>query len=205
MNYGEISCKKGTNADKRGESSTITLLFRSYDVYLLNNCGQTPEYFQASPANQQISSSFYDFYNMILQLPVSEAMSLIKQNSGQSISLRVVNEKTINVGYPIQVNLPVLGHVSKNVSLDVIVDKIADKDVFLHYATGVFCGDTLLGMVLTAIPILKKTTALEKQDGGGLVLHLNQINWVRDSLKQIEIKSLTFANDLINIGFSAKP
>ena len=142
---------------------------------------------------------------MNLQLPVSEAMSLIKQNSGQSISLRVMNDNTINVGYPIQVNVPVLGKVSKNVNLDLIVDKVADKDVFLHYATGVFGGDSLLDMMLSAIPILNKTKALQRQEGGGLILHLNEINWVRDSLKKIEIKSLRFANDLINIGFSTKP
>lgn len=60
-------------------------------------------------------------------------------------------------------------------------------------------------MVLTAIPIPNKTPAMQKQDDGGIILHLNEINWVRDSLKQIEVKSLKFANDTINIGFIAKP
>lgn len=141
---------------------------------------------------------------MTLQLPVSEAMSLIKQNSGQNISLHVVNEKTINVSYPVQVNVPILGRVSKNVNLDLIVDKIEDKDVFFHYATGVFGGDTLLDMILTAIPVLNKTPALQRQDGGGLIVHLNEIKWVKDSLKQIVIKSLKFANDTIAIGFTTK-
>ena len=142
---------------------------------------------------------------MTLQLPIPEAQSLIKQNSGQSISLRVINDNTINVGYPVQVNVPLIGNVSKNVSLDVTIDKVADKDVFLHYATGVFGGDTLLDMLLTAIPILNKTPALQKQEGTGLILHLNEIKWVKESLKQIEIKSLKFANDIINIGFTTKP
>lgn len=141
---------------------------------------------------------------MTLQLPVSEAKSLIKQNSGQNISLHVVNEKTINVSYPVQVNVPILGHVSKNVNLDLIVDKIEDKDVFFHYTTGVFGGDTLLDMILTAIPVLNKTPALQRQDGGGLIVHLNEIKWVKDSLKQIVIKSLKFANDTIAIGFTTK-
>ena len=137
---------------------------------------------------------------MTLQLPITEAISLIKQNSGQDVSLHIVNEKTIKVGYPIQVNVPILGQVSKKVSLDIIVD----KDLFLHYATGVFGGDTLLDMLLTAIPILSKTKALQKQDGGGLILHLNEIKWVRDSLKQIEIKRLKFGDDNIAIDFTTK-
>ncbi len=141
---------------------------------------------------------------MTLQLPVSEAMSLIKQNSGQTINLRVVNENTINVGYLITVKVPVLGQVSRNVSLDLIVDEVADKDLYLHYATGVFGVDTLLDMMLAAIPILSKTTALQKQKDGGLVVHLNEIKWVKDSLKQIELKSLKFANDTISVGFSAR-
>lgn len=142
---------------------------------------------------------------MTLQLPVSEAMALIKQNSGQPVNLRVVNENTINVGYPVKVNVPVLGLVSKNVSLDLIVDKVVNKDVYLHYSTGIFGGDTLLDFMLTAIPILSKTKALQRQDGGGLVLHLNEIDWVRDSLKQIEVKSLAFANDNIAVGFTYNP
>ncbi len=142
---------------------------------------------------------------MTLHLPVSEATSLIKENSGQDISLRVVNENTINVGYPIQVNVPILGRVSKSVNLDLIVDKVADKDIFLHYATGVFGGDTLLDMLLKAIPILNKTPALERQENGGLVVHLNEIKWVKESLKKIVIKTMRFANDTIAIGFSAKP
>lgn len=141
---------------------------------------------------------------MTLQLPVSEAMSLIKQNSGQTINLRVVNENTINVGYLITVKVPVLGQVSRNVSLDLIVDEVADKDLYLHYATGVFGVDTLLDMMLSAIPVLSKTTALQKQKDGGLVVHLNEIKWVKDSLKQIELKSLKFANDTISVGFSAR-
>ena len=131
-------------------------------------------------------------------------MSLIKQNSGQTINLRVVNENTINVGYLITVKVPVLGQVSRNVSLDLIVDEVADKDLYLHYATGVFGVDTLLDMMLAAIPILSKTTALQKQKDGGLVVHLNEIKWVKDSLKQIELKSLKFANDTISVGFSAR-
>ena len=141
---------------------------------------------------------------MTLQLPITEAISLIKQNSGQDVSLHIVNEKTIKVGYPIQVNVHILGQVSKKVSLDIIVDKVEDKDLFLHYATGVFGGDTLLDMLLTAIPILSKTKALQKQDGGGLILHLNEIKWVRDSLKQIEIKRLKFGDDNIAIDFTTK-
>ena len=131
-------------------------------------------------------------------------MSLIKQNSGQTINLRVVNENTINVGYLITVKVPVLGQVSRNVSLDLIVDEVADKDLFLHYATGVFGVDTLLDMMLSAIPVLSKTTVLQKQKDGGLVVHLNEIKWVKDSLKQIELKSLKFANDTISVGFSAR-
>ena len=141
---------------------------------------------------------------MTLQLPVSEAMSLIKQNSGKDISLKVINEKTINLGYTIQANVPIVGHVAKNVGINVIIEKVADKDVFLDYDTGVFGGDTLLDVVLSAIPILSKTKALRRKEGGGLVLHLNEINWVKESLQKIEIKSLKFANDVINIGFSAK-
>ena len=141
---------------------------------------------------------------MTLHLPTTEAISLIKQNSGQTIGLKVVNENTINVGYQIQTNVPLLGHVSKNVDIDLIVDSIKDKDVFLHYSTGVFGGDTLVSIILSAIPILSKSLALEKLSNGGLVVHLNNINWIRDSLKEVIIQKLKFSNNTIIVDFSVK-
>lgn len=36
---------------------------------------------------------------MILQIPITEAVELIKQKSGKTIMLIVVNDNTITVGY----------------------------------------------------------------------------------------------------------
>ena len=135
---------------------------------------------------------------MTLQLPTTEAAALIKENSGQIVKLDVVDEKTIKVGYQVQVNLPLLGHVSKNVSIDLIVDKVEDKDVFLHYSTGNFGGKALVDLLLT------KNSAVEKLDSG-LVVHLNSINWVKDNLDKIEVKGLRFAKDTLLIDFILKP
>jgi hypothetical protein len=37
--------------------------------------------------------------DMILQIPITEAVELIKQKSGKTIMLIVVNDNTITVGY----------------------------------------------------------------------------------------------------------
>ena len=140
---------------------------------------------------------------MTLQLPTTEAAALIKENSEQIVKLDVIDEKTIKVGYQVQVNVPLLGHVSKNVSIDLIVDKVEDKDVFLHYSTGNFGGKALVDLLLAAIPILTKNSAVEKL-GSGLVVHLNSINWVKDNLDKIEVKGLHFAKDTLLIDFILK-
>ena len=102
---------------------------------------------------------------MTLQLPTTEAAALIKENSGQIVKLDVVDEKTIKVGYQVQVNLPLLGHVSKNVSIDLIVDKVEDKDVFLHYSTGNFGGKALVDLLFAAIPMLVFILAIRLDTG----------------------------------------
>ena len=141
---------------------------------------------------------------MTLQLTHNEAMQLIQQNSGQTIKLQTVNDNTVNVAYNVQISVPVLGKVNKDVGIGLTVDKVEDKDVFLHYATGVHGGDTIVNMLLSAIPVLAKTQALQK-DGDGLIVHLNEIKWVRESLKSISLNSLSFTSDGILVGFSAIP
>ena len=131
-------------------------------------------------------------------------MQLIQQNSGQAIKLQTVNDNTLNVGYNVQINVPVLGKVNKDVSISLTVDKVEGKDVFLHYSTGIHGGDAIINLLLAAIPVLAKTPALQK-DNDGIIVHLNEIKWVRESLKNISLNSLSFIKDGILVGFSALP
>ena len=78
---------------------------------------------------------------MILQVPISEAVELIRQKSGKTVLLKVVNGNTITIGYEINVKVPIIGQVSKNVNVNVTIDKVEKEDVYLHYAVGMHGGD----------------------------------------------------------------
>ena len=139
---------------------------------------------------------------MTLQLPVSEAMALIKQNSGRDINLSIVNSDTVDVGYTIGVNVPVIGYISKTFNINVTVDKVRNNNVFLHYSTGIPGNDTILNMVTSAMPVLSKEKMLQKQENGGLIVNLNEINCLRGSLNHIKINNLHFSNNNIQINFT---
>lgn len=78
---------------------------------------------------------------MVLNIPVNEAVELIKAKANKPISLRTVSANTINVGYEVNVKVPILGHISKTISIDIIIDSVIDADIRLRYSTGIVAGD----------------------------------------------------------------
>ena len=46
---------------------------------------------------------------MILNIPVNEAVEIIKAKAHKPISLRTVSANTINVGYEVNVKIPIFG------------------------------------------------------------------------------------------------
>ena len=139
---------------------------------------------------------------MILQVPISEAVELIKQKSGKTVLLKVVNDNTITVGYEINVKVPIIGIVSKNVNVNVTIDKVEKEDVYLHYAVGMPGGDTIVNSLLSWFA--NDIRVVEKCDNNGLVLHLREIEEARKGLEHIEIKSISFGTDSILIDFKMK-
>lgn len=139
---------------------------------------------------------------MILQIPISEAVELIKQKSGKMLMLKVVNEDTITIGYEITVKMPIIGNVSKNVSIDVTIDKVEKEDVFLHYSVAMHGGDVIVSSLLSLFA--NDIRIVEKCDNNGLVLHLCEIEQARKALDYVEIKSISFSTDSILGDFIVK-
>ena len=141
---------------------------------------------------------------MILNIPVNEVIDIIKANTQKSISLRVVNENTINVGYDVNVKIPLIGNVSKTISIDLILDKVVDTDIYLHYSTGIAAGDsvvkTLLSHILTAID----SKIVDRNDDGCFTVHLKEIKQLEVALEKIKINSISFGQDAILVEFTPK-
>lgn len=139
---------------------------------------------------------------MILQIPISEVVELIKQKSGKTIMLKVVNDNTIAIDYEINVKVPIIGNVSKNVNVNVTIDKVEKEDVYLHYAVGMHGGDAIVNSLLSLFA--NDIRIVDKCDNNGLVLHLREIEEARKALEHIEIKSISFGTDSILIDFKMK-
>jgi hypothetical protein len=139
---------------------------------------------------------------MILQVPITEAVELIKQKSGKTVMLKVVNDNTITIGYEINVKVPLIGIVSKKVNVNVTFDKVEKEDVYLHYAIGMPGGDAIVNSLLSLFA--NDIRIVDKCDNNGLVLHLREIEEARKGLEYVEIKSISFGTDLILVDFKMK-
>lgn len=141
---------------------------------------------------------------MTLNIPIQEAISLIKEKSGKDVSLKVVDKNTINVGYTISKSVPLIGSISKKVDLNVTIDKVIDNNLYLHYATGLFGGDLILDKLLSALPSFTNSEIVDKDHNGGLIVHLNKIKKIQKFAEQIELKSISFGEDSIISDFIVK-
>lgn len=139
---------------------------------------------------------------MILQVPITEAVSLIKRKTGKAVSMKVVNNSTINVGYQINVKVPLLGHISKNVHMDVTIDKIENNDVFLHYSMRMPGADTVVNTLLAFFA--NDIHIVERCDNSCLVIHLYEIEEARKVLDKIDINSVTFDDNAALVQFDVK-
>ena len=139
---------------------------------------------------------------MTLQIPIQEAISLIKDKSGKDVSLKVVDKNTINVGYTISKNVPFIGNISKEVDVNVIIDKVIDNNLYLRYATGILGGDMIVDKLLLVLPSFTSSEIVDKDRNGGLIVHLNRIKKIQKFAEQIELKSITFGEDSVISDFT---
>jgi hypothetical protein len=141
---------------------------------------------------------------MTLNIPIQEAITLIKDKSGKDVSLKVVDKNTITVGYTISKTMPLIGSISKKVDVNVTIDKVIDNNLYLRYATGVFGGDMILNKLLSVLPSFTNSEIVDKDYNGGLIVHLNKIKKIQKFAEQIELKSISFGEDSVISDFIVK-
>ena len=141
---------------------------------------------------------------MTLNIPIQEAISLIKDKSGKDVSLNIVDRNTINVGYTISKNVPFIGNISKEVDVNVTIDKVIDNNLYLRYATGILGGDIIVDKLLSTLPSFASSEIVDKDHNSGLIVHLNKIKKIQKFAEQIELKSISFGEDSVISDFTVK-
>jgi hypothetical protein len=148
-----------------------------------------------STNQQEIKSRF-----MRLQIPYNELEQYISKNFQQKqisqIGLAYVDESTIKVSAVVKMI------ISKEVDVNVSVKEVDGSDVTLTYQAGMAIELMAKGVLKWYEDVVKDM--LEEQDNNTLLVHLDKIDKLKTVLEKVEIQSINFDPDYINLCFVLK-
>ena len=141
---------------------------------------------------------------MRLQIPYNELEQFLSENSQQKmirqIKLAYVDESTIQVSAVVKIKLKV-AEATIPVKEKVSVKMVADSDITLTHAGMAF--DLKWAQVLELCEDVVKDM-LEVQDNNTLLVHLDKIDKLNTILEKVEMQSISFEPDYINLCFVLK-
>ena len=142
---------------------------------------------------------------MRLQIPYNELEQFLSENFQQKmirqIKLAYVDESTIQVSAVVKIKLKVV-EATIPVKGNVSVKKVDGSDVTLTYQAGM-AFELMWERVLKLCEDAAKDM-LEKQDNNTLLVRLGKIDKLNIVLKKVEIHSISFEADYINLCFALK-
>ena len=141
---------------------------------------------------------------MRLQIPYNEFEQLLseyfQQKMIRQIKLAYVDESTIQVIAVVKIKLKVM-EATVPVKATVSVKMVADSDITLTHAGMAF--DLKWEQVLELCEDVVKDM-LEVQDNHTLLAHLDKIDKLNTILEKVEMQSISFEPDYINLCFVLK-
>ena len=142
---------------------------------------------------------------MRLQIPYNEFEQLLseyfQQKMIRQIKLAYVDESTIQVSAVVKIKLKV-AEATIPVKEKVSVKMVADSDITLTYQAGM--AFELMGKRVLELCECAVKDMLEKQDNNTLMVHLDKIDKLNTILEKVEIQSISFEPDYINLCFVMK-
>jgi hypothetical protein len=141
---------------------------------------------------------------MRLQIPYNEFEQLLseyfQQKMIRQIKLAYVDESTIQVSAVVKIKLKV-AEATIPVKEKVSVKMVADSDITLTHAGMAF--DLKWEQVLELCEDVVKDM-LEVQDNHTVLVHLDKIDKLNTILEKVEMQSISFEPDYINLSFVLK-
>ena len=142
---------------------------------------------------------------MRLQIPYNEFEQLLNKYFQQKlisqINLAYGDESTIQVSAVVKIKLKVM-EATVPVKENVSVKKVDGSDVTLTHQTGMAIGlkwERVLELCEDAVKDM-----LEVQDNNTLLVHLDKIDKLNTVLEKVEMQSISFEPDYINLCFVMK-
>ena len=121
----------------------------------------------------------------------SEIQSLVKSKTGREIGLSAIDERTVKAEAKVNVKVPFLGKIEKSVGVNVSVEKIEGNDVHLKY-DGCMGTDMIIGGLLSFLSSTPAMKVVEKTQGNGIVVHLDEVEEARKVLDIVELTNIEF-------------
>ena len=129
---------------------------------------------------------------MQVKIEYNELQSLVRARTGREIVLSAVDGQTVKVEAKVEVKVPLLGKIEKNIGMNVSVEQIEGNDVRLKYDGGMGT-DMLVGALLTFLASDPEAAKMmEKTPGNGIVVHLDEIKEARKVLEVVELTNIVF-------------
>ena len=128
----------------------------------------------------------------------SEIQSLVKSKTGREIGLSAIDERTVKAEAKVNVKVPFLGKIEKSVGVNVSVEKIEGNDVHLKYEGGMGT-DMIIGGLLTFLSSSPAMKMVEKTQGNGIVMHLDEVKEARKVLDLVELTDIAFNDNAVDI------
>ena len=128
----------------------------------------------------------------------SEIQSLIKAKAGREIVLSAIDERTVKAEAKVNVKVPFLGKIEKSVGVNVSVEKIEGNDVHLKY-DGCMGTDMIIGGLLSFLSSTPAMKVVEKTQGNGIVVHLDEVEEARKVLDLVELTGIVFQENGVTV------
>ena len=135
---------------------------------------------------------------MKIVLDYQEIQSLIKSKTGREIVLSAIDERTIKAEAKVSVKVPFLGEIEKSIGVNVSVEKIEGNDVHLKYDGGMGT-DMIIGGLLTFLSSSPAMKVVEKTQGNGIVVHLDEVEEARKVLDIVEFTNIVFLENGVTV------
>ena len=128
----------------------------------------------------------------------SEIQSLVKSKTRREIGLSAIDERTVKAEAKVSVKVPFLGEIEKSIGVNVSVEKIEGNDIWLKYDGGMGT-DMIIGGLLSFLSSTAAMKMVEKTQGNGIVVHLDEVKEARKVLDLVELTDIVFMNDAMDI------
>lgn len=135
---------------------------------------------------------------MNITIRFQEIQSLVKSKTGREIVLSAIDEQTVKAEAKVSVKVPFLGEIKKSIGVNVSVEKIEGNDVHLKYEGGMGT-DMIIGGLLTFLSSTPAMKMVEKTQGNGIIVHLNEIKEAQKVLEMVELTNIIFQESGITV------